>query len=61
MPPADLLVVLLVLALAFAFVGVSFIFPALRGAPWVPSSTKKVRRMLTLANVRPGEEVYDLG
>ena len=31
------------------------------GAPWVPSSMKNVHRMLVLANVQPGDVVYDLG
>jgi SAM-dependent methyltransferase len=32
-----------------------------RGAPWVPTRRRVVRRMLSLAEVRPGETVYDLG
>jgi SAM-dependent methyltransferase len=32
-----------------------------RGAPWVPTPRNVVRRMLSLARVRPGEVVYDLG
>ena len=32
-----------------------------RGAPWVPTPRETVRRMLSLAEVRPGEVVYDLG
>jgi SAM-dependent methyltransferase len=32
-----------------------------RGAPWVPTPRAVVRRMLSLAAVRPGEVVYDLG
>ncbi len=32
-----------------------------RGAPWVPTPRSVVRRMLSLAQVRPGEVVYDLG
>ena len=32
-----------------------------RGAPWVPTSMKTVRRMLTMAEVGPGDPVYDLG
>ena len=42
-------------------IGVSVSWTALRGAPWVPTSFKLVRRMLTLADVKPGEVVYDLG
>ncbi len=32
-----------------------------RGAPWVPTPRSIVHRMLSLAQVRPGEAVYDLG
>lgn len=46
---------------AGVFVCLSFVFPSLTGAPWVPSSDETVRKMLLLSKVRPGEEVYDLG
>ena len=32
-----------------------------RDAPWNTTSLRKVRKMLTMANVQPGEVVYDLG
>ncbi|RLC98874.1 MAG: SAM-dependent methyltransferase [Chloroflexi bacterium] len=32
-----------------------------RGGPWIPSSRKAVRQMLDLAQIKPGELVYDLG
>ena len=47
--------------LTLAFVSISFIIPTLKGAPWVPSSRETIRRMLELAGIKPGEEVYDLG
>lgn len=31
------------------------------GGPWLPTSRKNIRRMLTMADVQPGETVYDLG
>ncbi len=31
------------------------------GAPWIPSSSSTVHRMLQLARVKPGDTVYDLG
>lgn len=31
------------------------------GAPWVPTPYKKVHMMLEMAEVKPGEIVYDLG
>jgi len=35
--------------------------PTIKGAPWLPTKRKKIRRMLEIANVQPGELVYDLG
>jgi Histone methylation protein DOT1 len=54
-------VILLAFLAAVVFVCVSFVFPSLTGAPWVPSSDDIVRKMLQLSKVKPGEEVYDLG
>lgn len=31
------------------------------GAPWVPTPKNRVRKMLQLAGIKPGETVYDLG
>ena len=31
------------------------------GAPWVPTPMRRVRKMLTMAAVKPGDVVYDLG
>ena len=42
--------------------GIIFVFyTEKRGAPWVPMPMKKVRKMLQLAQVKPGDVVYDLG
>jgi cyclopropane fatty-acyl-phospholipid synthase-like methyltransferase len=35
--------------------------PVLWGAPWVPGSMRVIRRMLELAEVKPGQMVVDLG
>jgi SAM-dependent methyltransferase len=40
---------------------VSILWPGLRGAPWVPTRLRTVRKMLDLAEVGPGDRVYDLG
>ena len=56
-----ILAVLLAFLAAVVFVCVSFVFPSLTGAPWVPSPNDTVRKMLLLSKVKPGEEVYDLG
>jgi len=41
--------------------GVSMLWPDIKGAPWLPTRMKKVRKMLELANVQPDELIYDLG
>lgn len=33
----------------------------LTGAPWVPTPEARVKKMLELANIKPGDRVYDLG
>ena len=53
-----LLVIGLGLALIFA---VSISWTSARGAPWVPTSMVMVHKMLTMAQVGPGDLVYDLG
>jgi len=49
---------LVIVALLFFF----WFFPVFfNGIPWQPTDMKRVRRMLEMANVKPGEVVYDLG
>ncbi len=43
------------------FTLVSISWPNRRGAPYWPTRMKKVKKMLEMANVQPGELVYDLG
>jgi SAM-dependent methyltransferase len=40
---------------------ISIVWTHFLGAPWVPSSMNMVNKMLKLAEVRPGDMVYDLG
>lgn len=40
---------------------VSIVWTHFWGAPWVPTSRAVVHNMLTLADVNPGDVVYDLG
>jgi predicted RNA methylase len=53
------------IALSIIVVGFIIVFsvswPNIKGAPWVPTRMKKVRRMLELADVKPDDVVYDLG
>jgi predicted RNA methylase len=51
----------LILVLIGIIIIMYFFWPLLKGAPWVPSRMKKVRRMLSLADFQPGEVFYDLG
>ena len=52
---------------SFVAFGLAFIIlvtyglAGLSGAPWVPTWRRDVDRFLKLANVQPGEKVYDLG
>ena len=54
----DFGVVIVVIAIIFA---VSITWTNFIGAPWLPTSMKTVHKMLNLAEVRPGDLVYDLG
>jgi hypothetical protein len=59
------------MTLAWALMGLGILFlllsglwlivPALYGLPWVPTREKRIRRALELAELRPGERLYDLG
>ena len=39
----------------------SLVSTSTKGAPWVPTSRQVIRRMLEMAELQPGEVVYDLG
>lgn len=54
--------VLIGLGLIFLLVsGLWLIVPALYGVPWVPTREARIRRALQLAQLQPGERLYDLG
>jgi hypothetical protein len=38
-----------------------FLVPALYGLPWIPTRKARIRRALKLANLQPGETLFDLG
>ena len=40
---------------------VVFSWSHIKGAPWIPTRMKKVREMLSLADIQPDEILYDLG
>ncbi len=52
-----LIVFIVVYGLALLFV----FWSETRGAPWIPTPMAKVRKLLAMAQVKPGEVVYDLG
>lgn len=45
----------------FIFLLLSMAFAAISAAPWVPSRSKDLNRILKLADIKKGEQVYDLG
>jgi cyclopropane fatty-acyl-phospholipid synthase-like methyltransferase len=56
--------VIFVLGLLLVLLGIVLLFilwTSFRGAPWFPTSLANVRKMLAMADVQPGEVVYDLG
>ncbi len=55
------LLVLLVFAIVIPVVSVSLLLSSLMGAPFIPTSGRKVKRMLELAKLKKGEKLYDLG
>lgn len=62
---SDAVTPLFILALAVlvaAIVGVSSILlPGFAGAPWVPTKMDLIKNVLSLAELKPGEILYDLG
>lgn len=53
---------LVVLAALFTvFLFYTIVWGHIKGAPFVPSNKEKVRIMIELADIHPGEVVYDLG
>jgi predicted RNA methylase len=60
MPDIYFYLTLVIVILAF-FALLSILRANKLGAPYLPTPLRKVRKMLTLANVQPGELVYDLG
>lgn len=41
--------------------GATFAYAGFRGAPWVPMRALDVERVVRLADIKPGQKVYDLG
>lgn len=45
----------------FFIILVTYAYGSWRAAPWVPMWNKDVKRFLRLAQIKPGDKVYDLG
>ena len=56
---SDLLLYLI--SAAILLYAIWLVVPILFGLPYVPTQPRRIRQALTLAQVRPGEVVYDLG
>jgi len=54
------LATLIILIVAF-LCGIWLMIPFLYGLPWVPTRYQRIRKALDLAQLRPGEVLYDLG
>ena len=54
------LATLIILIVAF-LCGLWLMIPYFYGLPWVPTHYKRIRKALDLAQLRPGEVLYDLG
>jgi SAM-dependent methyltransferase len=50
-------VILILLAVTLVFI----LGPALFGAPWIPTRETTIRKMLSMAGIKEGDVVYDLG
>jgi SAM-dependent methyltransferase len=50
-----------ILFAAWTFLMLPGLYAMITGAPFVPSSQKIMEKMMELANIQPGERVYDLG
>jgi SAM-dependent methyltransferase len=53
--------IVIVIILVITLIAASIVWPGVMGAPWLPSTRRAVRKMLDLAQVQPGEVIYDLG
>ncbi len=57
----SLLILLWIVALIALIYGLWNMIPALTGLPWIPTDEDRIRKALEMAQLRPGEIVYDLG
>lgn len=55
MSPVNIIFILFALAIFY------IAWTQVLGAPWVPSSHKSIKSMMELADIKPGDILYDLG
>lgn len=58
------MIIFIISLIFFSFIilcGFSLIFSVLSFAPWVPSRSRDLKRIFKLANLKPGQNFYDLG
>ena len=53
-----IIISIVIIAIIFVF---SIVWTTLKGAPWFPTKMEKVKKMLSLAEIKSDEIVYDLG
>ncbi|MEK9132677.1 MAG: class I SAM-dependent methyltransferase [Patescibacteria group bacterium] len=53
--------VLIIEILILTAIAVPTVIALFTGAPWVPTPMSRVKKMLELANIKPGDRIYDLG
>lgn len=51
----------LIILIIFAFIVLSFTLALYRGAPYTPTTPKKIEKMIGLLKIQPGEKAADLG
>jgi hypothetical protein len=54
--------ILILIGISIVFLGLLWIFvPLLSGLPWIPTHRQRIHKALELAELKPGEILYDLG
>ena len=56
-----MLIVSWILSVFLSIVAIFSFVPGVLGAPWAPTRMNNVRKMLSMAEAKPGDVVYDLG
>ena len=57
----SIMLILLLMAIVFLLLSVTYEFIGLTAAPWVPTSQNDIKRFLKIAAIQQGQKFYDLG